>query len=187
MRNLIVGSLLCCSLCLPATSGAGQGSASNNPISTLLRGNLTRGQNNIVKSAEMVPESLYGMRPGSQMEVRTFGQLIGHLANFSYIFCSDAKGEKNPSQDKDFEKLTSKAELVKALNTAFSYCSGVYAEVTDATLTETISATRDDGTKVPALRIARLITDISHNQEHYGNIVTYMRIKSMVPPTSMQP
>jgi uncharacterized damage-inducible protein DinB len=184
MKNRILGVLFCFASCLPAAAYAGQESASKNPISTLLRGNLSRGESNIVKSAERMPEESYGMRPGPQMEVRTFGQLVGHLANFSYIFCSDAKGEKNPVADHDFEKLATKAELIKALNASFSYCDGVFAGVTDASLTDTISATRDDGSKVPALRIARLIAEISHNQEHYGNIVTYMRIKSMVPPSS---
>ncbi len=59
--------------------------------------------------------------------------------------------------------------------------------MTDASLAETISATADDGKKVPSIRLARLVTNISHNQEHYGNMVTYMRIKSMVPPSSMRP
>jgi uncharacterized damage-inducible protein DinB len=184
MRKLVLGALLCCLFFLPGASRAGQQAAPKDPISAWMRGNLARGESNIVKSAEMVPEESYGMRPGPQMEVRTFGQLVGHLANFSYIFCSDAKGEKNPVADHDFEKLPTKAELIKALKASFSYCDGVFAGVTDANLTDTISATRDDGSKTPALRIARLIAEISHNQEHYGNIVTYMRIKSMVPPSS---
>ena len=184
MRNRILGVLFCFASCLPAATYAGQESTPKDPISAWMRGNLARGESNIMKSAERMPEESYGMRPGPQMEVRTFGQLIGHLANFSYIFCSDAKGEKNPVADHDFEKLPTKAELIKALNASFSYCDGVFAGVTDASLTDTISATRDDGSKVPALRIARLITEISHNQEHYGNMVTYFRIKSMVPPSS---
>jgi len=125
------------------------------------------------------------MRPGLQPEVRTFGQIVGHLANFNYLLCSDAKAEKNPAADQDFEKLTSKAELIKAVNAAFSYCDGVYASITDSMLMNSIMATADDGKKVPALRISRLIINTSHNQEHYGNIVTYMRIKGMVPPSSM--
>jgi len=184
MRNLLMGALLCCSLCLPGPSNAGQETTPKNPIIAWMRGSLSRGETNIVKSAELMPEELYGMRPGPQTEVRTFGQLVGHLANFSYIFCSDAKGEKNPVADHDFEKLATKAELVKALKASFGYCDGVFAGITDANLTDTISATRDDGSKVPAIRIARLVAEISHNQEHYGNIVTYFRIKGMVPPTS---
>jgi uncharacterized damage-inducible protein DinB len=179
-----MGVILCCALFLPAALSAAQAQASSNPLSAWLRGNFLHGKNYIAKAAEEMPEELYGMRPGPQMEVRTFGQLVGHLANFNYLFCSDAKGEKNPVADHDFEKLGTKAELIKALDGSFSYCDSVYAGMTDASLSETISATMDDGKKVPALRLARLVTNISHNQEHYGNMVTYMRIKSMVPPSS---
>ena len=187
MRKLVMGVALCCLLSVPAVSGAAQGAAPSNPLSAWLHGNFQHGKNFIARAAEAMPEDVYGMRPGPQMEVRTFGQLLGHLAIFNYLYCSDAKGEKNPAQGKDFEKLATKAELVKALNDSFNYCDSVYAGVTDASLSQTISATTDSGDKVPALRGSRLIANISHNQEHYGNIVTYMRIKSMVPPSSMRP
>jgi uncharacterized damage-inducible protein DinB len=187
MRKHLMGVALCCLLCVPAVSGAAQGPSSSNPLSAWLHTNFVHGKNFIAKAAEVMPENLYGMRPGPQMEVRTFGQIVGHLAIFNYLYCSDAKGQKNPAEGKDFEKLATKAELVKALNDSFNYCDGVYSGMTDASLTETISATRDNGSKVPMLRASRLIGNISHNQEHYGNIVTYMRIKSMVPPSSMRP
>ncbi len=101
MRNWIMGVTLCCALCVPAASVAAQGAASSNPMSGWLRGNFLHGKNYVAKAAEAVPEELYGMRPGPQEEVRTFGQLVGHLANFNYLFCSDAKGEKDPAKDHD--------------------------------------------------------------------------------------
>ncbi|MGH9680937.1 MAG: DinB family protein, partial [Candidatus Acidiferrales bacterium] len=163
---------------------AGQSATQKDPISAVLRSDVMHEENFIAKAAEKMPEEFYGMRPGPQMEVRTFGQIIGHLANFSYIFCSDAKGEKNPKAGVDYEKLTSKADLINELRAAFGYCDEVYSSMTDARLTEAIQATRDDGSKISAPRISRLIANISHDEEHYGNIVTYMRIKSLVPPSS---
>ncbi len=144
----------------------------------------TANRNYLAKSAEKMPEEFYGLRPGSQTEVRTFGQLIGHLANYNYRWCSDAKGEANPGQETDYEKLTSKAELVKALNSALTYCDDAYASLTDATAMDTVQGTTDEGKKVPVLRISRLMTNVVHNNEHYGNLVTYMRMKSIVPPSS---
>src|ERR1700719_4430025 len=79
------------------------------PFSTWLKNAYMNNRNDISRSAAKVSEDLYGMRPGPQTEVRTFGQILGHLANFNYLWCSQAKGEKNPSQGKDLEKLTSKA------------------------------------------------------------------------------
>jgi uncharacterized damage-inducible protein DinB len=141
-------------------------------------------RNNILKSAEKVPEDLYSLRPGSQTEVRTFGRIIGHLANFNYLWCSQAKGEKNPGQGTDFEKVATKAGLVKALNDAFSYCDGVYAGLTDSSATEIIQITQENGREAHVPRMSLLIQNYGHNNEHYGNLVTYMRIKSIVPPSS---
>jgi uncharacterized damage-inducible protein DinB len=138
----------------------------------------------LARSAEKMPEEFYGLRPGPQTEVRTFGQLVGHLADFNYRWCSDAKGEANPAQEKEFEKLTAKADLVKALNDALTYCDSAYAMLSDANAMDMVQGTRDDGTKTPVLRISRLIINFAHNNEHYGNLVTYMRMKSIVPPSS---
>ncbi len=73
----------------------------------------------------MLFEQYYAMRPGTQPEVRTFAQIVGHLANYNYNYmeCSDARGEKNPNAGNDFEKLTTKADLVAALQAALSYCA----------------------------------------------------------------
>ena len=153
-------------------------------LPTWLRNSYANNHKFIARATEKMPEEFYGLRPGPQPEVRTFGQLVGHLANFNYRWCSDAKSEKNPMEETDFEKLTAKADLVKALNNALTYCDGAYAMLTDANSLNIVQGTTDEGTKVPVLRISRLISNLAHNNEHYGNIVTYMRIKSIVPPSS---
>jgi len=153
-------------------------------LSAWLRNSYATNRKYLSRTAEKMPEDLYGMRPGAQSEVRTFGQLIGHLANFNYRWCSDGKGEKNPMEETDFEKLTVKADLVKALNGALTYCDGAYAMLTDGNSMDIVQGTRDDGSKAPVLRVSRFISNLAHNNEHYGNLVTYMRIKSIVPPSS---
>lgn len=153
-------------------------------LSLWLRNSYATNRGYLARTAEKMPEKLYGMRPGAQPEVRTFAKLIGHLANFNYRWCSDGKGEKNPMETTDFEKLTAKADLVKALNGALTYCDGAYAMLTDANSMDIVQGTRDNGTKAPVLRISRFFSNVAHNNEHYGNLVTYMRIKSIVPPSS---
>ena len=153
-------------------------------LSAWLRNSYATNRKYLARTAEKMPEDLYGLRPGAQSEVRTFGQLIGHLANFNYRWCSDGKGEKNPMEETDFEKLTAKADLVKALNGALTYCDGAYAMLTDGNSMDIVQGTRDDETKAPVLRVSRFISNLAHNNEHYGNLVTYMRIKSIVPPSS---
>src|SRR5947209_468343 len=97
-----------------------------NPLSAWLRNAYTGNRNNLLRTAEKMPEENYGLRPGPQQEVRTFGQQVGHLANYNYLWCSEAKGEKNPNAGNNLEKLATKAEFMKALTDAFAYCDGVY-------------------------------------------------------------
>jgi uncharacterized damage-inducible protein DinB len=172
---------------LPALPGMAQQPAANaaaNPLSTWLRGAFTGNRNNILRSAEKMPEEFYGLRPGTQQEVRTFGQQVGHVANFNFLWCSQAKGEKNPNAGKNLEKLATKAEFLKALTDAFAYCDGVYGALTDASGTEMIDITQESGRQTRNLRMALLILNYGHNNEIYGNIVTSLRMKDLVPPAS---
>ena len=183
MKIVSIVALLGTCLAIPAIAQTDQQPPAN-PLSTWLRNAYMGNRNNIVKSAEKMPEENYGMRPGPQEEVRTFGQQVGHVAKFNYLWCSEAKGEKNPSAGNDPEKLTTKAELMKILNDAFAYCDGVYTSLTDASGMEMIDITQESGRHTRNLRMALLILNYGHNNEIYGNIVTYLRMKSIVPSSS---
>ncbi len=131
----------------------------------------------LIKSAEQMPEENYSFKPTP--EVRSFGQLIGHVANSQYDFCVPAKGGERPDKT-DFEKTTAKADLVKALKDAFAYCDPLY-DMPDAQAAEQV-----DFFGRKASRLFVLMYNLTHNDEHYGNIVTYMRLKGMVPPSSQR-
>lgn len=150
--------------------------AQDNPVSADTKNlfNMTKG--NIVKAAEKAPEEIYSFKPTA--DVRSFGQLIGHVADAQYLFCSAVAGEK--VAPKGIEKsVTSKAELVEALKTAFAYCDEAYSSVTDAKGAEKVKFFGSDRTKLGILNFNTI-----HNYEHYGNIVTYLRLKNIVPPSS---
>src|SRR6202044_2270327 len=140
MNKVFVVVLLGFLLAIPAAAQTAPQTTAN-PLSTWLRGAYTGVRNNIVRSAEKMPEENYGMRPGPQEEVRTFGQQVGHIARYNFLWCSQAKGEKNPSAGTDLEKLPTKAELLKALNDAFAYCDTAYAALTDTSGMEMIDIT----------------------------------------------
>jgi len=169
---------------LVAAPAFGQAAAGPNPLSTWLRTAFTNNHNTILRSAEKMPEENYDLRPGPQQEVRTFGQQLGHLANFNYLWCSQAKGEKNPNAGTNLEKLTTKAEFIKTVTDAFAYCDAVYGALTDASGTEMVDITQENGRQTRNLRMALLILNYGHNNEIYGSIVTSMRMKSIVPPAS---
>ena len=74
---------------------------------------------NLAEAAESMPAEDYAFKPTP--EIRSFGELIGHLANGNFFFCAQAKGEAPPSTT-DFEKVTGKPGLTKALLDSLAYC-----------------------------------------------------------------
>jgi uncharacterized damage-inducible protein DinB len=172
MKNTLLAFTI---LAFTATSAAAQ-----NPVSDSLRSSWAGAKRNIKASAELMEEANYSFKPSP--DVRSFGELLAHVAGASYMFCAAAKGEKSPFAEEAFEKTaTTKAALVKVTNDAIAYCDGAYAAATDATLGQMVAAPFGSG-QVP--RANPLIGQIGHNNEHYGNLVTYFRIKGIVPPSS---
>lgn len=137
---------------------------------------------NLAEAAENMPADEYGFRPTPQ--VRTFAQLIGHLAKANFYFCAEVAGEKSPATA-DYEQITNKAVLVKALNDSLVYCDRVYAATTDANFIQPMQIANVIGTgSTNTVRGAVLIYNIAHNNEHYGNLTVYMRLKGHVPPST---
>lgn len=130
----------------------------------------------VTMAAEELSEADYAYKPVDS--VRTFGQLIGHVAGAQYMFCAAALGEA-PRGEGDIENsATTKAALVAALKASTEYCARAYQQ-TDAAAAGTTQLFGGNVTRMFAL-----VLNASHNGEHYGNIVTYMRINGMVPPSS---
>ncbi len=150
--------------------------APENPISAWTKLAHNRVDDLLLRSAEKVPEENYSFKPTDA--VRSYGQIIGHLADAQYLFCSIALGEKGPAPGIEKSK-TSKADLIAALKESFAYCDKAYDGMTDASAKETVKFFGND-----APRIAPLTVNNMHNMEHYGNLVTYMRLKNIVPPSS---
>jgi uncharacterized damage-inducible protein DinB len=161
-----------------ALSIAAFGQSGDNPLSAGNKNFYNNVKNNIVRSAEKVPEEDYSFKPTP--EVRSFGQVLGHIADANYMFCSAVLGEKNPAPGVEKSKAK-KAELVEALNQSFSYCDKAYDGMTDQSAAEMV---KFFGREMPKLTVLSINT--AHDNEHYGNLVTYMRLKSIVPPSSEQ-
>ena len=163
-----------------AQSPGAKASATTDAVTAVIRGGWDQAKGNIRESADQMPEADYAFKPTES--VRTFGQILAHVAGANYEFCSAAKGEKSPFGEDHFEKTaTTKAAIVKALQESASYCDGAYAALTDASAAESVSMPFGMG-KSP--RVRALLMNVGHLQEHYGNLVTYLRIKGIVPPSS---
>jgi len=129
----------------------------------------------VLRSAEKVPEGLYQYRPTA--EVRTMAQLFGHVADAMFAMCATAAGTKPPRTG--IEKETTKPLLVAALKEGIAYCNTVYDGMTDQKGLETVPFYFG-----PTPRVSVLYFVVTHTYEHYGNLVTYMRLNNIVPPSS---
>lgn len=147
-----------------------------NPITTSEKGLYSFVSAAVVGAAEKMPESNYAFKPTP--EVRSFGQLVGHVADANYNFCSQALGVDNPAKGIEKNK-TSKADLVTALKDAVAYCNQTFDSMTDAKGSEITKFAR-----FQLARLSLLSLNTAHTDEHYGNMVTYLRMKGIVPPTS---
>jgi uncharacterized damage-inducible protein DinB len=155
-------------------------------IAGFLKGQHQNIKRNLIGSAERMPEADFHFKPqGAVAEVRTFGQILAHVVNANYLFCAQAKGEKSPAAPlDDKQEQKPKAELVKALQDAMAYCDGAYDAQTSTTLNEMVKRTLQNNTTIERARGNGLILNVAHNNEHYGNLVTYLRAKGLVPPSS---
>ena len=171
MRKL---AFLICLLALPAAA-----LAQDNPLSTFNKGAYARVKDILLRSAEKMPEENYKFKPTEA--VRSYGQIVGHVADAQFSFCSIALGEKNPAPNIEKTK-TSKADLIAALKESFAYCDKAYDGMTDASGAQMVKLFGSDAPKFGALEVNNM-----HDLEHYGNLVTYMRLKNIVPPSSEAP
>lgn len=130
----------------------------------------------LTAAAQDMPEAEYAFKPVAS--VRSFGQLIAHVAGAQYLMCAAALGDPPRDEDEIERTRTTKAALVTALRESTEYCGRAYAQ-TDAAALQRTQLFGSDRSRLFALGQNAL-----HNGEHYGNLVTYLRIKGMVPPSS---
>jgi uncharacterized damage-inducible protein DinB len=161
---------------LIALTGDGAASSPANPLSSEVTSDYRTVRDYFIKAAEEMPDSEYGFKPSPA--VRTFAQQVAHVADDQYNLCTPAKGETRKAAYRDIENtLSTKATLVPALKAAFAYCDAAYASLTDSGGTELIA----DKSRT---RFGMLNWNMWHTWEHYGNLVVYLRIKGLVPPSS---
>jgi uncharacterized damage-inducible protein DinB len=147
------------------TRGTGEPAAVTQPggsdAAAELRRSFDEVSGNVTKSVELVPADKYTYRPAAS--VRTFGQLIGHIADSYNYYCARAAGRDTQWSDAIEKGSTSKATLTAKLKQSLDVCSSAYAG---------------------AGRAGALIDNIGHTNLHYGNIITYLRMMGLVPPSS---
>jgi uncharacterized damage-inducible protein DinB len=164
-------------ICILTLTGAVLGAAAlyaQNPLSTDTKGSYTFMKTTLTKAADEMPEADYSFK--ASPPERTYGAIVGHIADVQLALCGTAKGEQKKG---DAGTKASKADLVAALKASFDYCDGVYDSMTDADAATKVKMFGREQTKLAVLNF-----NISHDNEMYGQMVVYLRIKGLVPPSS---
>ena len=153
-------------------------SAADSPLTADVRKDYQRVRDYVIRAAEKMPQEQYSFKPSD--DVRTFAQQIAHVADDQYNLCAPARGEVRKAAYTAIEdSLSQKAELVPALKDAFAYCDAAYSDVTDASGRQTVKFGKGE-----TIRFHMLNWNLWHTWEHYGNLVVYLRMKGIVPPSS---
>ena len=148
--------------------------AQENPLSAEVKQAYNGIKNNLTKMAEKMPEDAYSFK--ATPDVRTFGELVAHVADAQARTCSTVMGEQKAV---NAGSKKTKAELVAALSEAFSICDAAYDGLTDASAAQMVKTPRGERSK-----LAFLEGNIAHDNEEYGYMSVYMRLKGVVPPSS---
>ena len=165
---------------LAATPSFAQTPAASGSVSDAIRADWNAARRNVRESADQMPADGYGYKPVDT--VRTFGQVLAHIAGVNYLYCGAASGDTTPREEDAIEKsATTKEAIVKALDDSLAYCDKAFTALTDQSAANQVKAPFGSGTRP---RVSMLLGNTTHLNEHYGNLVTYFRMKGMVPPSS---
>jgi uncharacterized damage-inducible protein DinB len=133
----------------------------------------------VLRALEQVPDSLLAYRPTP--DVRSLGQLFAHVADGEHLFCSLALGEAAPNPfDVNEKTKKTKAEIQQALQESLAHCEKAYAQ------SDAAAQTPADFFGQKQNRLFLLNMNGAHDYEHYGNIVTYLRLNKLTPPSSQR-
>ncbi len=148
--------------------------AQNNPFTDDARQTYALIKPSLLRAAAKMPEEFYSFR--TVPEVRTFAEMIAHVADGQLRMCAVVKGEQVTA---NAGAKKSKADLIAALQASFDYCDPIYASITDAAAAAKVRWARWDMSK-----LGLLSWNIEHDNEMYGIIGAFLRIKGIVPPSS---
>ncbi len=151
----------------------------NMTLTAMLRQPYDSIKSNLIRAAEAMPEENYSFKPvPAEM---SYGQWVAHIADSMTRYCGIVGGEmKTP----DAASKTGKADLVAALKASFARCDAAFDALTDANALDLVGPA---GAPEKVARAGMLAYVNAHNDEGYGSMAVYLRLKGIVPPSSQRP
>jgi len=161
---MLMSSLLPMGAILAAQGGSGAGSRDLESEAALvaLKKSFTDLSGWVTTSAELVPADRYTYKPSPT--VRSFGQLVAHSVDGYLFYCARAGGRNVAWTDATEQGPLDRATLLRKLQAATTACATAHGD-----------GVRD---------VAALVENLGHASLHYGNMVTYLRMMGLVPPSS---
>lgn len=178
---LLLALLATPSVSAAQTSDSGVGAALTVSMAVSVNNMHMTIRRNLIEAAEAMPAADFAFKPTPQ--VRSFAELLGHVALANYFFCSMAQSEPMPTTVNFERTVADKPGAVKALGDALNYCDGVFKQTTDANANQSVKLSGPGGSG-QSTRALVLMFNTTHNNEHYGNVILYLRLKGIVPPST---
>ena len=172
MRKHVLKAVI---VCASGVSAFAQGGGGMPPgIANEIKQSYNSVKTNLINAANAMPEAGYSFSPVP--EEMSFGKWVAHVADSQTGTCSGLNGQAKRG---DAATKTSKADLVAALKASFDECDTAYNALTDANALELVTAGRGQSS-----RAGRLANNVAHDNECYGSMAVYLRLKSVVPPST---
>ena len=166
-------------LCAPAAMAQPKAPAD---FAASIKNQYNQNKGYILASAEKMPEDAYAWRPtGLEKELRTFGQLLVHIANENNTQCSRSSGQPVPAELDDSKASYTKAQATKIVSDSFAFCDPVFNSLTNQNMGEMLKIAGRNKAATERPRGSVLISDLTHSNEQYGMIMVYFAIKGMTP------
>jgi hypothetical protein len=170
--------------CSSKTLAQGSKSSEHPTVSQVEDGLVGRVERTLVPTADAMPEDKFSFAPASEgfKGVRTFGEMVKHVAGSNYGMAAAILQEKIPAEvENTFDSLNGKAAIMKLLKDSFTYLHKALGSINEKNETELIKSP-DSEKPLPRLEVADLA--LSHNWQHYGQLVEYLRMNGIIPPAS---
>jgi uncharacterized damage-inducible protein DinB len=192
MKDKMLVSLSCLLLLAAAIAqeAAKPQTPSSPTVSGVLHNQLGTIDKNLVSLVEAMPEDRFDFAPtqGEFKGVRTFGQMVKHVAAVNFLLASSLLGERSPvtleQSDHGPDHLKTKAEILKFLKDSYAACHKAMDTVNGENVVDLIPSAFNPNGKMTRLAAASIIT--WHGYDHYGQLVVYLRMNGIVPPASRQ-
>jgi uncharacterized damage-inducible protein DinB len=186
-RSILPFLAVLVSLATPLGAQSANNTGQASEVSDVIRTVYRDARQNMLAAARLVSPADYSYRP--RPDVRSFGQLVAHVADAQYFFCAAGRGVANPNepnhkpgvvaQESLEARLADKDEIVQALEAAFAFCDPVFDGVVDTMLDAPHTAAMQGRPMFQPLMLS-----LYHTAGHHGNMVTYLRQLGYTPPSS---